>query len=429
MLRVLLVLVASTALATADPETKAEPKSETKPIESWGAIEPGKGFLVGRTDFGELSISAYALIRYLNQLPAGQTFEDHIGRTHEVDPRHDIYAHRVMIHFKGWLATPKLRYQLTLWTVNTTDQRAIFAAERAVKLIAEALYGGLNALPGSRTLLGSHPYWLGHDRVMADEFFRPYFTYGVWATGEPMHGLWYAAMVGDNLSALGITAKQLTRAFAYGASVWWMPTTGEFGPNGSFDDYEHHERVATRVGISGTMSREDPFSDAATKAPENTTIRLADAINLFEPGSLAPGVSVLRASSRMFSVDAAVKYRGMFLGASYFQRWLGNFEADGQLPISSIVDRGFYVQAAFYPVPKKLELYGATSWVFGDKDAGFETSHEYLGGVNWFFAATRDLRLNAQLIRVDRSPVSSSFGYYIGGQKGETLSLAASVLF
>ena len=41
----------------------------------------------------------------------------------------------------------------------------------------------------------------------------------------------------------------------------------------------------------------------------------------------------------------------------------------------------------------------------------------------------RDVRVNAQLIRVDRSPVSSSFGYYVGGQKGVTASLAASILF
>jgi hypothetical protein len=413
----LLVLAASTSLAAAEP------------IESWGAIEPGKGFLIGRTDLGELSISAYALIRYLNQMPSGQTFEDHLGRTRDVDPRHDIYAHRIMIHFKGWLATPKLRYQLTLWTVNATDQQALFAGVGYQFHRAFSLYGGLNALPGSRTLLGSHPYWLGHDRVMADEFFRPYFTHGVWATGEVLTGLWYTAMVGDNLSALGITSGQLTRDFAYGASVWWMPTTGEFGPHGAFDDYEFHEDVATRFGVSGAASREDKFSDTASNIPDNNTIRLADAVNLFEPGSLAPDVAVQRAGFRMFSVDAGAKYRGIFVGASYFQRWLGDFDADGPLPVRSIVDRGFYVQAAFYPVRQKLELYGATSWVFGDKDAGFDTSHEYLGGANWFFTSTRDLRVNAQLIRIDRSPVSSSFGYYIGGQKGMTASLALSVLF
>src|SRR5437667_9218493 len=60
--------------APAEPTVSAPPTRQ--PIETWGAVEPGKGFLVGRTDFGELSISAYALVRYLNQLPANQTFID-----------------------------------------------------------------------------------------------------------------------------------------------------------------------------------------------------------------------------------------------------------------------------------------------------------------------------------------------------------------
>jgi hypothetical protein len=132
---------------------------------------------------------------------------------------------------------------------------------------------------------------------------------------------------------------------------------------------------------------------------------------------------------RMVSADAGFKYRGMFLQAAYFLRSLDDFKADGPVPVDSIVDQGFYLQAAFYPVKQKLELYGATSWVFGDKDAGFGNQYEYIGGANWFVAKTRNVRLNAQLIWVDRSPVSSSFGYYIGGQRGPTASLAASINF
>lgn len=433
-------LVGASAIATAQPASPPvdrppapppapEPKPESEPTESWGSVNPGKGFLIGKTRLGELSISAYALVRYLNQLPAEQTFTDHLGRTRAVDARHDIWSHRIMIHLKGWLGLPKLRFQITSWTVNTTDQDALFGVIGYQFHRSFNLYAGLNGLPGSRTLQGSHPYWLGHDRVMADEFFRPYFTHGVWASGEVLPGLWYQGMVGNTLSALGITAAQLTREFSYAASVWWMPTTHEFGPNGSFDDWEHHEEVATRFGVSGTTSREDRFSNDVSTVPDNTTIRLADAVNLFDTGALAPDVTLQEARYSLLSADAGLKYRGMFIGAHYFHRWLDELVADGALPVDSVVDRGFYVQAAFYPVKHKLELYGATSWIFGDDDAGFDTQHEYLGGANWFPATTRDIRVNAQLIRVNRSPVSSSFGYYIGGQKGMTASLAASILF
>ncbi|NVB83645.1 MAG: hypothetical protein HOV81_35050 [Kofleriaceae bacterium] len=416
--------------ATQPPAAKSSDKEKENPgLETWGAVTPGAGMLLHRSKIGELDISAYALIRYLNQLPAGEVFLDHLGRPHHVDARHDIWAHRIMVHLKGWLGLPKLRYQITFWTVNTTDQTAIFAVLGYQFHRAFSLYGGLNALPGTRTLQGSHPYWLGHDRVMADEYFRPYFTHGIWASGEVYPGLWYQGMVGNNLSALGITATQLTRDFAYAASIWWMPTTYEFGPNGSFDDYEWHEELATRFGVSGVNSREDSFVELTAKAPENTTIRLADSLNVFELGALADGVSVRKVRYRLLSADAGLKYKGIFLQGSYFLRWLGDFVTDGPIPVTSIVDQGFYLQAAFYPVKQKLEAYGATSWVFGDKDAGFKTEYEWLAGVNWFFANTRDIRLNGQIIRMNRSPVSSSFGYYVGGLKGETVSLAVSINF
>jgi hypothetical protein len=415
---------------TAQPQPKnMDKKDEPEPIQTWGAVEPGKGFLVGRTSFGDLSISAYALVRYLNQLPATQSFVDHLGNTRPVDTRNDIYSHRVMVFFKGWLGLPKLRYQIILWTVNTTDQNAIFGTLGYQFTKAFSVYAGLNALPGTRTLTGSHPYWLGHDRVMADEFFRPYFTNGVWIAGEPIPGLWYTFMVGNNLSALGITAKQLTRDLSTAGTIWTMPTTHEFGPQGAFGDFEMHEKVATRVGVSMTRSREDRFENVATSSPDNTTLRLADSLNLFDKGSLARDVTVNLADYRMLAFDVGAKYRGIFLQFEAYSRWLRNFQADGALPVSAIHDVGFYAQGAFFPIPRVLELYAATSHVFGDVHAGFGRSYDYIQGANVYLADSRNIRLNAQVIEVTRSPVSSSFGYYVGGQTGTTVSLAASVFF
>ena len=156
-----------------------------------------------------------------------------------------------------------------------------------------------------------------------------------------------------------------------------MPTTKEFGPRGAYGDWEQHEKVATRFGFSTTRSPEQRYTDAATGAPENTTLRLADSVNVFDTGALAPGVTVDTVDYRMLSFDAGMKYRGFFLQTEIYNRWLDNFEADGPLPVDSIHDTGFYVQGAFYPVPKKLEVYGATSQIFGDKDAGFGNSNEY----------------------------------------------------
>lgn len=416
------VLVPLAAQAAVD----AQP---TERVDTWGVYDPGTGYLLGRSKYGELALSAYALARYMNQNDDDQVFTDHLGRERTVDPRNDLFSHRIMVFLKGWMGSPKLIYNITLWTVNTTDQDAIFANLGYQFSRKFSLYAGLTGNPGSRSLMGSHPFWLGHDRVMADEFFRPFFGSGLYATGEALPGLWYTASVANNNSALGVKATSLDRKFTSGASVWWMPTTQEFGPRGAYGDWEYHEQLATRFGMSYTTSPEQDFRSTAGGNPENTTLRLADSVNLFETGALADGVTVNEADYEVLAVDAAMKYKGIFIQAEYYQRRLDRFVSDGRLPVTSVEDDGFYVQAAFYPIPKELELYALTSQILGDSDAGFDDSSEYGIGMNWYPFETRNHRLNVQVMDVNNSPVSSTFGYYTGGQDGVTLSTAFSVFF
>jgi len=421
---------ASPAQAVPAGAIGAPARPPTERIETWGEFDPGQGFLVGRSGFGELEISAYALIRYINQTPGTQTFTDHLGVEHSVDGRNDLFPHRIMVFLKGWIGNPKFVYNIFFWTVNPTDQKNIFAVMGYQFTRRFSLYAGLNGLPGTRSLQGSHPYWLGHDRVMADEYFRPYFSNGIWAQGEVTPGLWYNVMAANNLSALGFKASQLDRKWGTGGSMWWMPTTREFGPKGAYGDYEMHEKVATRFGFSSTYApQEQRYTDSVTGATTNTLIKLADSLNVFDTGALAPGVTVQNVNYRLLSIDAGLKYKGFFLQTEIYNRWLDNFKADGPLPVSSIHDVGYYVQGAFYPVPKKLEVYGATSQIFGDPSAGYTNSSEYVGGGNVYPFDTRNHRLNVQVQKVNHSPVGSTFGYYTAGQNGTTFSTAFSIFF
>jgi hypothetical protein len=397
-------------------------------VSSWGELDASSGgFLIGRNALGELSVGGYALVRFLDQ-HAQDSFSDHLGNEHPIDGRRDIQFHRAMLHFKGWVGSPKLRYQFTVWSLLSTDQDVIYGYVGYLADPRFHIWAGINTIGGSRSMFGSHPFWLGHDRVMADEFFRPQFTGTVWVNGEVLPGLWYLAAVGDNLSILGTNAQDDTRDLATGATLWWMPTTHEFGPNGSFGDWDWHDDLATRFGVSGAWSREDRMAEPGLPS-KNTQMRLADARLVWDTGALAPGVTVQTANYQLYSADAGFKYRGIFLQGHYYWRRIDRFVADGPVPVAEIVDDGFYVQAAFYPIKQTLELYGVTSWVFGDDTAGFDTSHEYIGGVNYYPFDSRNYRINLQLIDITRSPVSSLFGYYVGGQTGTTVALATSVYF
>ena len=72
-------------------------------------VATGSEFLIGRTELEEMTLSGYAMIRYMNQLPATQTLGDHFGNGNVIDPRNDIQFHRATLNFREWLFSPSVR--------------------------------------------------------------------------------------------------------------------------------------------------------------------------------------------------------------------------------------------------------------------------------------------------------------------------------
>ncbi len=387
----------------------------------FGEFNPGRGFTVGKGEYGELNLSGYMAVRYLNQLPGQQSATDHLGRPVPIDPRQDFQFHRVMLFSQGWLFSPKFQYTTFLWTVQDTNQVAVGGALYYDFGKFMNFGAGWNAYPGTLSLQGSHPYWLSYDRVMADEFFRPYFSQGIFAKGNILSRLEYRWMVGNNNSNLDVPAAKLDRDLSAGGAITWLPSTGEFGPRGAFSDYEGHQQLATRFNLAYTYSPEERQASLGTPAA-NTTLRLSDSLNVFDTGALAPGVTVEKAHYQLLSLGAGMKYHGLFLQGEGYGRRLDNFVADGKLPVGVVRDFGFYVQLGYMVVPKRIELYGATSYIFGQ----YGHPKEFIVGGNYYPWNTRNARLNIQLINVDHSPVSSTFGFYLGQLTGQVFTIGVT---
>ncbi|HEX4769649.1 MAG TPA: hypothetical protein VH351_02385 [Bryobacteraceae bacterium] len=390
----------------------------------FGEFNPGRGFTVGKGEYGELNLSGYMAVRYLNQLPPDQTARDHLGRPIAVDPRNDFQFHRVMLFSQGWLFSPKFQYSTFVWTVQDTNQVAVGGALYYNFGKYMTLGAGWNAYPGTMSLQGSHPYWPSYDRVMADEFFRPFFSQGLFAQGNLHKTLQYRWMVGNNNSNLDTPASKIDRDLSVAGALTWMPTTGEFGPRGAFGDYERHDKLATRFSLAYVYSPEERQSAIGTAA-SNTTLRLSDSLNIFDTGAFANGVTVERARYQLVSASAGMKYRGFWLQGEGYGRKLDNFVADAPLPLSAVRDYGFYVQLAYMVVPNRIELYGSTSYVFGQ----YTHPKEFIIGGNYYPWNTRNLRMNLQLINVDHSPVSSTFGFYTGQITGQVVSVGFTALY
>lgn len=418
-----LCAVAPRGVAAQD-ETSSPEVPEASPTLSPGEFTPGTGFDIIKTDRGSLNISLYGLARYLNQMPADATFVDHLGREHVVRTRNDINWHRTFAWLSGFFWRPELRYSVSIWSLPTTQQTLVFGYLKYRFARAVELGVGIGPNLGSRSMQGPWPYFLGSDRQMADEFFRPGFTSSFWMAGEVLPRLYYTASLGNNISQLGVPSRVDTRQLTTSASVWWMPTTGEFGPRGGFGDFEHHERVATRFGVSAMRSRENRYAPLG-EPTNNTQIRVSDGLLLFEADTLANGLTLEWATYHLLATDLGFKWRGFHLQAEYYFRWLTDFVGDGPVPLTSIFDHGFYVQTMQMVLPNTLGVYATGSIVF---DQFQRYPWEAGGGVSFYPAKTRSFRLNLHGFYVRKSPAGSQFGYYVGGQSGPTISLGVDFL-
>ena len=365
----------------------------------------------------QLKFTNTTQIRYLNTLSANDTFTDHLGVVREVHKRNDITVNRSMFVFNGYMFDKRARYNLTVWT--SAGAASIVVAGNIGWQFNKALTitGGYTGVPGSRSLVNTFPFFTATDRSMADNFFRPSFTQGVWANGEPIKGVNYLVFVGNGLNTLSISATKIDTNLLFSGSVWWEPL-GDYGPptraRNLYDDYFESDKLRIRLGTSFTRSREDRFSNLDQSSPENTSIHNSDGVLTFSTGAFAPGVTVEKALYRMWALDGGLKWKGFAVNGQYYFRWLNDFEADGPLPISSTFDHGFELSAGKFLVPKKLMAYVRGSAVFGQ----FGDSHEYAGGVKWHFLPTERLWLSAELMRVFKVPYGGAFTPYTAGLTG-----------
>ena len=356
-------------------------------------------------------------IRYLNTLDSGDTFTDHLGTVREVHRRNDVTVNRSMFILAGYMFDPNLQYSLTVWT--SAGAASIVVAGNIGWRFNKALTltGGYTGVPGSRSLVSTFPFFQPTDRSMADNFFRPGFTQGVWATGEPLKGLSYLAFVGNGLNTLNISANKIDTNLLLSGSAWWEPLGAYSEPGKSrqmYDDYFASPKTRIRIGTSLTRSREDRFSATDQSSPDNTSIYNSDGVLAFATGAFAPGVTVDQATYKMWAIDGGLKKSGFSVNGQYYFRRIDDFEADGPLPLTSTFDHGFELSTGQFIVPKTLVLYARGSKVFGE----FGSPYEYAGGFKWYFLPTERIWLTGELMRVHKAPYSGAFTPYTAGMTG-----------
>jgi hypothetical protein len=383
----------------------------------------GSGFRLVTTDQGTVTLRLLSYLRFLDQTSLDPTYTDSFGSTSDIDRRRDVHLNKMNIQFMGWVKDPKLHYLAYVWTAGTSQGLAaqvVVGGNLAYTFSPLfALGGGIGSLPGVRTTEGTFPYWLSMDnRLIADEFFRPSYTMGVWAEGDVGERAHYQFMLGNNLSQFGVDASQLDPGLnTVSMALKWFPTTGEYGPRSAQGDFEHHEELATRLAAHFTASQEDRQGQPDTEAFENVQIRLSDGNVIFEPDLFAPGVQVNDATYHMFALDAGAKRGGFALEGEYYWRWVDDLEGPGvnTLPFDSFNDDGFQILASAMAIPSTFQVYTSFSTVFGE----YGEPWDLRAGFNAFPWKDREVWWNVEYLYTHRSPVgSNSLPYLVGGTGG-----------
>jgi hypothetical protein len=438
-LSIALAYASSTLGATPPPEEATppppapQPSPEPSPPPSPLAERYQDGMVIWKTPDDAtvpflLKFNVNTQIRYLNTLSSPETFTDHLGVVREVHTRNDITVNRAMFILGGYVFDPRLRYSFTVWT--SAGAASIVVAGNIGWQFSPALTvtGGYTGVPGSRSLVNTFPFFTSTDRSMADNFFRPGFTQGVWANGEPVKGLSYLVFVGNGLNTLNISANKIDTNLLFSGSVWWEPL-GAYGEPGKsrnmYDDYFAQKKVRIRVGTAFTHSREDRFSNLDQSSPENTSLYNSDGVLTFSTGAFAPDVTVDKATYELWAMDAGLKWNGLAFNGQYFIRWVDDFEADGPLPLESMRDHGFELSSSWFVTPKKLAVYGRGSMVFGE----FGDSWEYGAGAKWHPANTERFWLTGEVMDVHKVPYSGAFTPYTAGLDGWVPMLQAVIAF
>ena len=166
-------------------------------------------------------------------------------------------------------------------------------------------------------------------------------------------------MIDNNFSSLGIKSSQLDRTFTTGASMWWMPTTQGVRPEGRLRRLGAAREGRDALRLLHDVEPRATLHERRRRAlPKTPRIRLADSVNVFDPGALAPDVTVNTVNYRILAFDAGHEVPRHLPADRVLQPLARQLRGGRPLPVTQHPRHRLLRAGRFLPVPKKLELYG-----------------------------------------------------------------------
>ncbi len=156
----------------------------------------------------------------------------------------------------------------------------------------------------------------------------------------------------------------------------------------SESDVEYSEKPL--VSIAGSYFRDALKTTANTPVFESNQLSFAKSPSVSSPGGwimlgqAGAGATKFFANEKvnfdLFGADAAFKWRGFSLQGEYFLAF-----ANGQTSNTEQIGQGFYVQAGYFVIPKKLEVAARYAYMDPNRVRSNDNWVETTGAVSYYF--------------------------------------------
>lgn len=176
---------------------------------------------------------------------------------------------------------------------------------------------------------------------------------------------------------LSFGTSMMDGQLGFGAGIWNGVSTGE-GQNRPAVDNDHAFHVGVRYNPMGSM---DVSEEGDLGWTEDAAVSVGAAYVNAPNTTDSSGLVAVQSDIQDLSVDANLKYQGFSLHGEFFWEEIDPDGADKVTPL------GFYVQAGYFVMPKKLEIAARYGLVDPDNSALYDKENQVTAGVNYYFWA------------------------------------------
>ncbi|KAB0665790.1 porin [Oryzomonas japonica] len=315
---------------------------------------------------------------------------------------------RIKLVFNGYAYSPDLTYKMTINFANiaggaTSNGGLLEETFVNYRLLDEVQFRfGQDKVQFGRQWITSSAAQQFVDASAVTNAFVPGYD-----TGVMIHGKIAGGLVNYNIAGYGGVGQNTYRSTTDNAFAARLTVNPLGDVKYAESDVEYSKKPLVSVGADFYRNTLSATEANTTNTATGNNLSFAKSTSWYGLGKgLLPAARAFSAGEaldfNMAGVDAAFKWRGFSATGEYFFA-----EADGQTTSHKLRGQGFYAQAGYFVIPKKVELAYRYSYIDPNRDAVNDLWVENAGAVSWY-VNNQNLKVQADYTNVHKQAAIAS---------------------